>query len=145
MVVRGSGEKASGCRSSGHQSEEETEGPETASWVSQPGSSSGLPAALCGPIGQLLQLGTAASRHDQRISSRLACVLCVACVLMCVRPCGRLLMTFPEPAFHILPESVRLEQSEDGGDSSAGDQAAQHPAGNRHLTGMGGVKLDKLF
>lgn len=53
-------------------------------------------------------------------------------------------MKFPEPTFHILPESVRLEQSEDRRDSSACDQAAQHPAGNRHLT-AGGWRGAVLF
>lgn len=68
MVVRSSGEKASGIRSSAHQGEEETEGPEASSWIPQPRRGSGILAARCGPIRQLLQLGTPSTRHDQRIS-----------------------------------------------------------------------------
>lgn len=54
--------------------------------------------------------------------------MCV-CVCRCVFVCT--FMKFPEPIFYVLPESFWLEQSEDGGDSSACGQAAQHPAGNR--------------
>ena len=43
-------------------------------------------------------------------------------------------MNFPEPAVHVLSESLWLEQSENGGDSSAYDQAAQHAAGNGEIS-----------
>ncbi|TNN58012.1 DNA repair protein complementing XP-G cells [Liparis tanakae] len=51
------------------------------------------------------------------------------CVFVCVCAHIRDNVTFPEPVVHILHESFRLEQSEDGGDASACDQAGQLPAG----------------
>lgn len=69
LVVRGSGEEAPGGRSSRHQSEEETEGPETAPWLPQPGRGPGLPAPVRGPVRHQPLLGAPTSRHDQRISS----------------------------------------------------------------------------
>lgn len=120
-MVRGSGEEAPSGRPSGYEGQEEIEGPKTVSWVPEPCGGSGLPATCRGPVRQCLQLGASTTRQDPRIS--------FPCVFVCVCVHIHDNVTFREPVVYILHESFRLEQSEDRGDASARDQAAQLPAG----------------